>query len=646
MTFNRIVWKMTKYHYKVYIYNLVCNIFAITFLFIFASIFFNDYIGELKQLGLIQHELTIPAATLMVFIFFLIVYSHQLFMKKRNRQYGLFMTLGMSKRDIIKLIVFENGTIALMALIIGIVVGLVSSNLVFSLLLKILSTEDLYYHVNATMIIFSVIPFLLISSMILGHSLYETVNRVIVENLKEDKTSENRSKRSVGIGLIGTFFILSSFVGLYLMATGTITEGTFFLWPMMTFLGLYLFLYQFTNLLMIALKKHKTFYHRHLLFLTNLSYKYKQLTFIIFLTTVMIMVTLLYSTIVSTEYSLTEKKVIENNPFDIGYIQTEKTSTVPFLEVQTILHEHGATVQEKYSIPLFSYTLETYYGRERYTFMSVQDFNHINSSQITLQEDQFMYLLNDARNIGEEINTPYKEGLYLQDNSEYIFKGVINERVFNGLTVMSEVLILNQSEIDRIKNKQDGIEATAHFIHLKEWKESGKAITHLQNMFEDHYSMISKHEFDDDKNTIEDFSQMTSSVKDYEAMQSSNGTMFFVTIFFSVLFFIGAFILMYIQLFSNVEKDLVRVTRLRRIGITNEEVRRLVSKEVTTFFVIPLLLGTILALLYIVLLVAGADGVFSYTEMMVQFVIIVSVYSFIYLVFLGYAKRKMFSLLT
>lgn len=103
---------------------------------------------------------------------------------------------------------------------------------------------------------------------------------------------------------------------------------------------------------------------------------------------------------------------------------------------------------------------------------------------------------------------------------------------------------------------------------------------------------------------------------------------------------------MYIQLFSNVEKDLVRVTRLRRIGITNEEVRRLVSKEVTTFFVIPLLLGTILALLYIVLLVAGADGVFSYTEMMVQFVIIVSVYSFIYLVFLGYAKRKMFSLLT
>lgn len=149
-------------------------------------------------------------------------------MKKRNRQYGLFMTLGMSKRDIIKLIVFENGTIALMALIIGIVVGLVSSNLVFSLLLKILSTEDLYYHVNATMIIFSVIPFLLISSMILGHSLYETVNRVIVENLKEDKTSENRSKRSVGIGLIGTFFILSSFVGLYLMATGTITEGTFF----------------------------------------------------------------------------------------------------------------------------------------------------------------------------------------------------------------------------------------------------------------------------------------------------------------------------------------------------------------------------------------------------------------------------------
>ncbi|MBM0067891.1 FtsX-like permease family protein [Alkalicoccobacillus gibsonii] len=644
MTFNQIIWKMTRYHYKRYIYNLVCHSFAVIFLFMFTAIFFNDYVGEMRQLGLIQHELTIPAATLMVFILFLMIYSHQLFMKKRNREFGLFMTIGMSKRDIFRLIVFENGAIAIIALVTGIVVGMGSSKLFFSLLTKVLNTEDMYYHVNATMITFSVISFLFIFSIIVGHSLYVTVNRNTVENLKEDKASENRSKRSVGIGLIGTIFILSSFVGLYFMSIGTITEGTFFLWPMMTFLGLYLVLYQFTNLIIMFLKECKQFYHRHLLFLTNLSYKYKQLTFIIFLTTVMIMVTLLYSTIVATEYSLTEKKVIENNPFDIGYIQTETTSTIPFPEVQSILHEHGATVQEKYSIPLFSYTQETYFGIERYTFMSLTDFNQITSNQFTLQDNQFFYLLNET-SLLEEINTPYDEGLHIPLHNEYASKRIINERVFNGLTVLSEVFILNQSEFERIKIKLEGLEATANLINIAEWKQSGDALTHLDKMFEDHDSRISTHELHDQYN-LEDFTQMTSRVKDYEATQSSNGMMFFVTIFFSILFFIGAFTLMYIQLFSNVDKEVERVNRLRRIGITSEEVKKLVFKEVTTFFVIPLLLGTILALIYIALMAAGAEGVFSYGEIVVHFMIILSVYSLLYLVFLEYAKRKMFSLLT
>src|SRR5699024_11143095 len=119
MTFNKIVLKMAKYHYKKYIFYLVCNILAVMFFFMFMTIYYNDQLVEMRELRLIQHELTIPGAALIVFTIFFISYTHQVFMKRRRSEFGLFMTLGMTKRDISKLILLENAVIAIIALIIG-----------------------------------------------------------------------------------------------------------------------------------------------------------------------------------------------------------------------------------------------------------------------------------------------------------------------------------------------------------------------------------------------------------------------------------------------------------------------------------------------------------------------------------------------
>src|SRR5699024_2273046 len=150
---------------------------AVMFFFMFMTIYYNDQLVEMRELRLIQHELTIPGAALIVFTIFFISYTHQIFMKRRRSEFGLFMTLGMTKRDISKLILLENAVIAIIALIIGITAGSVFSRVFFWLLLKFVPIQDITFHLSAKMFTYSIVAFLIVFLIAVGQSLYLTVKR-------------------------------------------------------------------------------------------------------------------------------------------------------------------------------------------------------------------------------------------------------------------------------------------------------------------------------------------------------------------------------------------------------------------------------------------------------------------------------------
>src|SRR5699024_9155645 len=101
--------------------------------------------------------------------------------------------LGMTKRDISKLILLENAVIAIIALIICITAGSVFSRVFFWLLLKFVPIQDITFHLSAKMFTYSIVAFLIVFLIAVGQSLYLTVKRNIIENLKSDKSTENTS---------------------------------------------------------------------------------------------------------------------------------------------------------------------------------------------------------------------------------------------------------------------------------------------------------------------------------------------------------------------------------------------------------------------------------------------------------------------
>lgn len=171
------------------------------------------------------------------------------------------------------------------------------------------------------MFLYTIGVYLVVFFVAVGRTLFFVFKRNVIESLKSDKIAESIKMRSPLLGGLGAAIVLGSILGLYYTYTGPVVGGEYLLlWTALTLLGLYICLNQFTSFFIELAKKNRSYYYRRFLFLTSLDYKFKQLTSVLMLVTVMIMVTILYSTILLNTYLSVEKEVIQRNPYDIAFI--------------------------------------------------------------------------------------------------------------------------------------------------------------------------------------------------------------------------------------------------------------------------------------------------------------------------------------
>lgn len=623
MSFKQMIWKMAKAEYNKYLFYFLCNSFAVMFFFMFATVYFNESVVQVKQSESIQYVLTIPGVALVVFTIFFIHYAHHIFIKKRKSEFSLLMTLGMSNRDISKLLLLENAVIGLFSLIAGLLAGMIFSRLFFSLLMNQVGIEGVSFQITGMMFLSSTAAFLLVFLIVVGKSLFLILTRDPIESMKSEQIRETLTMKSPLFGGIGVAILIGSIIGLYFTYGNPVIGGDYLIfWAIATFLGLYISLLQFASFIIELAKRSKHFYYQHILFWTNLDTKLKQLTSIFMLVTVMIMVTILYSTIILFSYMSAEKEAISQNPFDIAFVEVDILDTSLLVQKENQLQEH-------ISIPLYSYSQkDTYYDwTNTYTFISVDNFNKLTSRKLSLENGEFLSFIN----VDPEHADGYEKNILFPIESErrnFELKDTIFDKRINDVPNLGEMIIVNGNDYASLKERSDGEEATLHLVNVENWKESGPFVKKIEERL--------KTGADD-----QDVVQIASKIEDYERQRNSNGILFYVSTFLSVLFFFGSFILLYLHLFSSVEREKEKYSKLRLIGITALEMKRIMTKEIATIFFIPTTIGTTLALLYVVAMAKDIGGITKHPDILLYFFIVAGVYYVIQIGFYLFAKRKM-----
>ena len=71
----------------------------------------------------------------------LIVYANNFLINRRKREFGIYMTLGMGKRQISKIILFETILVGILSLIAGLVIGIFASQFMSILVAKMFEAD-------------------------------------------------------------------------------------------------------------------------------------------------------------------------------------------------------------------------------------------------------------------------------------------------------------------------------------------------------------------------------------------------------------------------------------------------------------------------------------------------------------------------
>ena len=124
---------------NVYYPYLAAGIFSVFTYFVFASILQNDLIKTLPKSAYAWMMLSIGKGLLAFILICFLVYANSFLVKRRQREFGLYNILGLEKKHIGSMLLFEAVFVYGMVMAGGIILGLVLAKLLFLVLLRMCS---------------------------------------------------------------------------------------------------------------------------------------------------------------------------------------------------------------------------------------------------------------------------------------------------------------------------------------------------------------------------------------------------------------------------------------------------------------------------------------------------------------------------
>ncbi|WP_062050796.1 ABC transporter permease [Bacillus sp. JCM 19034] len=614
----------------------------------FSTIYYNKAINHSQELGgeALSDVLIIPSVALVVFTVFFISYAHSVFIKRRKKEIGLFMMLGMTDKDINKLLLIENGAIALLSLVVGLISGSVSSRLFFLILMNLLDLTDVAFELNWMMLVATVGIFLLVFSGAVGKSLVTTRYHQIVETLKGDRISEQNNIRSPLLGIVGLLLVIGSIAFQYVLFSEVdynINDGAILLVGTIGLLiGLYISLSQLGSVLLQLTKRKESYYYKHILFLANVNYKFKQLKGIFMLIITMAMVTIFYTSMLLYFYSSAEQLADERFIYDVSFPETATKNTVTDEELKRLF-----TIEEHYTLEIIDlFELDPLWDDYlRYSFLSVEQFNQIYSEQLHVEKGNVIFFENMDPQFKDDRALSESEFTFSQDDEELTLtlRGELVDDVFDHSPLYyGQFMIVHQDDFEAMK-EFDVYRSYFHFLNLSNWKESKEG-----------YDQLKKRFLTQNENGINDpllsylhyvsedqLLEPNAKIEEFHLNRTAGGLLFFISSFLGALFFVATFMLLYLNVFANIEQERMTFRKLYKIGITKKEVRKVISKELRVLFFLAPVSGLLIAYSYIIIFAKDAGGIFENPLITTNYAIVAAFYLLLQTSYYLLARQKL-----
>ena len=257
--------------YGVYFFTLG---FGVCVFYIFNSVYAHQGIlamhEEIEQaMQWLKSGLHSCSILVSIIFGFLIIYTNGYFMRRRKKELGIYMTLGMSKMKISIVYVLETSVVASLALVIGLFMGIFLSQFmaIFTAIIFETQIENYYLVISLDAIIKCIVTFGLIFMLVISSHVFSISRYKLVDFLYGDKKSRklnfHNPKIAALILVLGLSLISFSYVGLikHGFQQWNLFLGSLFL---IGAIGTVLIFYSITGLIMSLIRRKKKWYYKDL----------------------------------------------------------------------------------------------------------------------------------------------------------------------------------------------------------------------------------------------------------------------------------------------------------------------------------------------------------------------------------------------
>ncbi|PGD72680.1 ABC transporter permease [Bacillus wiedmannii] len=591
MNFRQLALNNVKGNWRNYKAFLISSCLSIVVFFMYASFIYHPDVvsGNISMRGMISKGLESMNYIVVIFSALFILYANSTFLRARKKEFGLLTLIGGTKSQLGRMIILEQLMLGSIAIVVGIGLGMLCSKLFFqalSVILKIDKTLPLVWNSKAILITAGIyfILFLILSLFSVW-----TVGRLqIIDLLREARKQKVEpfaftSLCVVGIGCIIVAYVLSfqvtfmNFIILFLPIVGLTIGGTYLLFT------------QGSTVVLKALQKRKrSFYtYPNMFVLSNLIYKMKDNARFLFVISI---ITAVVSSAVGTLYVFFEDmsyKAVTSTPHAISYEEKgiNTHNVIKEGKAKELIKKHGfEEAREVMYVKLPGTQKITMFNSEHEVPMAIVSEKEYNAEVRKQKREQvrevhnapgsatmvIMDMANDMMKIDR--TKPYEIKINGQTQSVQL-----NEptpfSVFND----SEYLIVNDQDFEKYAKLVPDEEKTKYYgYYIEDWKSTEDLVLDL------------KKEVAPDKQE-----ELNNSVLAYKDIRESGAITMFIGFFVAVLFFFFACSMTYFKWFNDKEQDRIQSKSLKRIGMTDKEIRKIAIRQMGVIFFIPILIGAI-----------------------------------------------------
>lgn len=610
--YRKLAFTNIKNNGSLYLPYIISGIVTVAMFYI--MMFLNNSKGLEKIYGssYLTSIMALGVGIIAVFSYIFIFYTNSFIIKRRKKEIGVYNILGMEKRHIAKVMGIETVTVALIAIIGGIVTGMLFSKLSILLLYKILAVkETVKFEINFSTIINTLIVFGILYALTLIYNMMQIKLANPIELLRGGNVGEKEPKSKWLMAIIAVGCLAVAYYISFTTENPLKVLSLFFVAVLLVIVGTYLLFIAGSIVFLKMLRKNKKFYYnkKHFAAVSGMIYRMKQnagglASICILSTMVLVIIASTVSLYIGLEDELKTRYPMEAVTY-VNYLEVDDNVDSVRDHIRQIIEDEGRTITDEKSYGYFNMltkqndnSLEKTSENDSLgngTYVNIVTKDALCNLEDSLDEKDIPELTDDSvavygmkkfnydsiKILGRKFDV--KESKYYKIKKDaYISSGFTNEYyiVVNNMDTLTQIFDL-QKEVygDRAFTFRNTI--GFDFDGTKQQKI-------------DCVNKINKYLVSDAKKEIGNgTAYVEGRAENEEAVYTLYGGIFFLGIFLGTMFLMVTVMIIFYKQTSEGYDDKDRYEIMEKVGMSNAEVKKSIQSQVRMVFFLPIVTAAI-----------------------------------------------------